>query len=70
TYQLPKKSFVRLELYNLIGAKIATLVNDTQETGVHNAVFAASTYNLASGIYFYKLSAGNFIAVKKMTYLK
>jgi hypothetical protein len=70
TYQLPKKSFVRLEVYNLLGTKIATLVNETQDAGTYNAVFAGSEYNLASGIYFYKLSTGNFIAVKKMTYLK
>ncbi len=67
-YALPKESNVRLEVYNLIGQKVATLVERVQEAGFHSAAFDASS--LGSGLYFYKLSAGETSFTKKMMLLR
>ena len=67
-YQLPENGFVTLKVYNILGKEVAALVNDNQPAGIHNVKFDAS--NLASGIYLYKLQAGNFTSVKKLTLLK
>lgn len=68
SYQLPENGFVSLKVYNLLGAEIATLVNNVQTAGVHKITFNAS--NLVSGIYFYKIQAGSFTAVRKLILLK
>jgi hypothetical protein len=52
----------------MLGRKVAELVNERQGTGAYELEFDASS--LASGIYLYKLSAGDFVSVKKMTLLK
>ncbi len=67
-YGLPKSSFVKLVIYDVVGHKVKTLVNKTQPAGSYNVTFDAS--NLSSGIYFYRLTAGNFISTKKMILLK
>jgi len=74
-YQLPELGFVKLSVYDVLGREVAVLVNEQKSAGYHQAVFDAS--HLASGIYFYKLSAfsgadqaGNFIAVKRMLLLR
>ncbi len=59
---------VRLIVYNILGEKIATLVNEKQSPGNYRVQFDAS--NLPSGVYFYTLRYGNFIATKKMILLK
>jgi hypothetical protein len=51
-----------------MGREVAELVNERQTEGEHSVSFEAS--DLASGVYFYKLSAGDFNSVKKMTLLK
>ncbi len=53
-YSLAKKSFVKLTVYDLLGRKIAELVNQDQDKGIHSVMFNAS--NLSSGIYFYKIN--------------
>jgi len=68
SYQMPENSFVTLKIYNAIGSEVATLVNENKTSGIHNVTFDAA--NLASGIYFYKLQAGNFTAIKKLMLLK
>jgi hypothetical protein len=68
TYQIPQNSFVTLKVYNILGNEVATLVNGQQAAGVYNFNFKAN--NLASGIYIYKLTAGNFTSVRKLTLLK
>jgi len=65
---MPENSFVTLKIYNAIGSEVATLVNENKTSGIHNVTFDAA--NLASGIYFYKLQAGNFTAIKKLMLLK
>ena len=59
---------VHLAVYDVLGRKVATLINQRQETGTYSVQFNAA--NLPSGIYFYRISSGNFMAVKKMQLLK
>ncbi|MBU0474754.1 MAG: T9SS type A sorting domain-containing protein [Bacteroidetes bacterium] len=68
SYQLPENSFVNLVVYNAIGQKVAELVNQNQSVGKYTVKFDAS--NLPSGVYIYKLQAGEFSAVKKMLLTK
>jgi subtilisin family serine protease len=67
-YSIPQDGMVNLAVYNLLGEKIATLVNEVQKAGRHEISFDASL--LASGIYFYRIEAGSFTSVKKMLLLK
>ncbi|MFH0733571.1 MAG: T9SS type A sorting domain-containing protein [bacterium] len=67
-YSVPENSFVTLKVYDILGNEVATLVNQTMTAGSHNVNFNAA--NLASGMYVYKMQAGNFQNVKKMMLLK
>jgi photosystem II stability/assembly factor-like uncharacterized protein len=67
-YSLAKAGSVRLIVYNAIGSKVATVVNEYKPVGNYSVQFNKS--NLPSGIYFYKLEAGQFSQVKKMILLK
>jgi hypothetical protein len=67
-YSLAAQSPVTLKVYDILGNEVATLVNTVQGTGVYEVNFNAS--NLASGLYFYTLKAGNFTSTKKMMLLK
>jgi hypothetical protein len=69
-YQLPEPATVKLELYDITGRKVATLVNAWQNAGYYSFNLNGSAYNLASGVYFYRLTAGGFIATKKMVLVK
>ena len=60
--------FVSLKVYDAVGKEIATLVNEIKPAGRYEVVFDGS--NLSSGIYFYKIEAGSFSAVKRMTLIK
>jgi len=70
TYQLPMASDVKLEVFDLLGRKVATLVNAWQEAGSYSISLNASAYRLTSGVYFYRLQAGNFVETRKMMLLK
>jgi hypothetical protein len=67
-FSIPKTEFVSLEIYNLLGQKVARLVNERQEAGEHTVKFNGS--GLASGIYFYKIAAGDFQQVRKMVLIR
>ena len=67
-YSIPADQQVSLNIYNLLGQKVMTLVNEVQKTGQHEVNFNAS--NLASGVYFYKLEAGSLSSIKKMILMK
>jgi hypothetical protein len=67
-YQLPSPQSVRLDIYNVRGEKIQTLANSFKTTGRHTIYW--NSQNRSSGIYYFKLTAGNHIAVKKGILLK
>ncbi len=66
--ELPMNSFVTLKVYNLLGQEVATLVNEQKPAGNYEVKFDASS--LASGVYVYRLNAGDFTASQKMLLLK
>jgi hypothetical protein len=68
TFALPQAERVILSVYDLSGRRVAELVNGRQEAGQHRVNFDGS--NLASGIYLYRLSAGNYAATGKMVLMK
>ena len=63
-YTIPKKDFVRLEVYDMLGRVVAVLVNKAQSSGDYQVEFNA--LGLTSGIYFCRLQSGNFIDTKKL----
>jgi len=63
-YGLPARSQVTLTVFNTLGQQVATLVNGSEEAGYHDVRFVAG--GLASGVYFYRLRAGDFVEVKKL----
>jgi len=67
-YQIIKNSHVKLNVYNVQGKEITTLVNEEQSYGTYQVDWDAS--NFPSGVYYYRLKAGNFSEVKKMVLLK
>jgi len=67
-YALPNESQVKLEVYNLFGQKVATLVDGKQKAGHKNARWDAGS--LSSGIYFCRLKAGDFVQTRKMVLLR
>lgn len=67
-YEIPSSNFITLKIYDLTGKEVATLVNENLNAGRYTAVFNGS--NLASGMYFYKITAGNFTSVRKMVLIK
>ncbi len=68
SYSLPVELKVNIKIYDLLGREVSTLVNQRQDAGIHRILFDAS--QLQSGVYFYKIKAGDFSATKKMTFLR
>lgn len=67
-YALPQASKVKIEVYNVIGQKIATLVNSKQGAGYHTVTWDAS--DVSSGVYFYRLTADDFSQTRRMVLMK
>jgi hypothetical protein len=67
-FTLGQASNVKLSVFNVLGQKVATLVDSRMNAGQQSVVFDAS--KLSSGVYFYRLDAGNFSSIKKMMFLK
>ncbi len=67
-FQIPTAEMVTMNIYDLSGRKVAEIFNAQMEAGYYNVAFDAST--LASGMYIYRLTAGSFTDVRKMTLLK
>ena len=67
-YSVDKNSSVKISVFNLIGEKVATLVDEEKSPGVYEVNFDAS--NLPTGTYLYQLQANDFISTKKMILLK
>jgi FG-GAP-like repeat/Secretion system C-terminal sorting domain len=68
SYSINKNSFINLKVYDLTGKEVAVLVNENQRAGTYSVNFNAG--NFPSGVYFYRLSAQDFIENKKMLYIK
>jgi len=67
-YQIPELSFVTIKVFDLLGNEIETLVNEKRQPGIYEVNFNAD--GLASGVYIYKLTSGNFTSSKKLILLK
>jgi len=67
-YQLPITNYVELSIYNLLGQKVATLLSEKQNAGYHQVEWDASRFS--SGMYYYRIEAGDFQDVKKMILLR
>jgi len=68
SFSIPHSGNIKLSVYNAIGQQVAELVNQPLAAGSHEVVFNAS--HLSSGIYFYRLQSGDFVATKKMVLMK
>lgn len=67
-YSIPESGNVSLKVYDILGNEVASLVNEEKARGVYSVTFDAS--NLSSGVYFYKIQAGNYFETKKMLLIK
>jgi photosystem II stability/assembly factor-like uncharacterized protein len=67
-YELPKTSYVTLKVYNTLGQEVAELVNGVQELGYKSVGWNAGA--VASGVYFYRLQAGDFVQTRKLLVLR
>lgn len=67
-FDIPKKSFVKLVIYNLLGKEVKTLVNEEMNTGSYQADWNASTY--PNGVYFYRIQTEGYTEVKRMILTK
>lgn len=67
-FTLPRPEYTILKIYNILGAEVATLVSDQMTAGQHRYTFDGT--NVASGVYYYRVTAGEFTDVKKMILLR
>jgi len=67
-YELPNSATVKLQVFDVLGRVVATVVNERKEAGIYEVPFNAS--GLSSGTYFYRLQAGTFVETKKMMLVK
>ncbi len=68
SYSLPGMMRAHLEVFNVLGQKVATLVDGIEQPGLHGVRFDGA--NLPSGLYFYRLEAGNFTQTRRLVLLK
>jgi len=67
-FSIPYSAFVILKVYDLLGREVATLVNEVRVPGSHEVMWDAR--GMSSGVYFYRLAAGEFVATKKLLFTK
>lgn len=67
-FGVPERSYVIIKIYDLIGSEVITLVNGEMEAGWYKNYFNANGYS--SGIYIYRMQAGNYVNTKKMILIK
>jgi len=67
-YELPKSSVVKLSVFDMLGREVSVLVNERRDVGVHEVQLDGA--QLASGVYFYRLQAGDFVQSKRLVLLK
>ncbi|MCW8804994.1 MAG: T9SS type A sorting domain-containing protein, partial [Ignavibacteriaceae bacterium] len=69
-YQLPEEGNVSLKIFNSLGEEVANLIdNEYRTNGSHSKLYIVNS-SLPSGVYFYRLQAGNYVETKKMILLK
>lgn len=68
SYSIPKSDFVMLKIYDILGREIQTLVSEFKEPGIYSINFSASS--LPSGVYLYRLQAGNLVETRKMLLIR
>jgi hypothetical protein len=67
-YQLPQNNHVTLRIYDVLGNLVTTLIDEDVAAGYHSVTWSAG--NIASGVYFYRLTSGSFISTKKLILMK
>ena len=67
-YQLPMINHVELSIYNLLGQKISTLISERQQAGYYEVQWDASGFS--SGVYYYRIIAGEFEQIRKMVLIR
>lgn len=68
SFTIPKTGLVNLKVYDILGREVAVLVNEVKEAGSYMVQFNGTS--LSSGVYFYKIQAGEFNSVKRMVLIK
>ncbi|MEO6693957.1 MAG: T9SS type A sorting domain-containing protein [Ignavibacteria bacterium] len=68
SFDIPSDNLVSLKIYDILGREVKTLINEFRVAGTYKEIF--NGVSLASGIYFYRLEAGEFRQVKKMVLVK
>ena len=72
-YSIPNAENVEISIYNVLGQKVKTVVNAYQQRGHHTTIWSGTNeqgLSVGSGIYFYRIKAGNYYAIKKMVFIK
>ncbi|NIR63496.1 MAG: T9SS type A sorting domain-containing protein, partial [Aliifodinibius sp.] len=72
-YSLPKSAHVTLKIYNSVGQEVKTLVDQSQSAGFKSVQWDATNragQTVSSGIYLYKIQAGDFVQIRKMVLLR
>ncbi|MHB1687480.1 MAG: T9SS type A sorting domain-containing protein [Ignavibacteriaceae bacterium] len=67
-YDISKESFVTLKVYDILGREVVSLINEEKQSGKYQVTFNAN--NLSSGIYFYRIKAGEFIQTERLILLR
>jgi len=67
-FGLPKASQVRIDVFNILSQRVATLLDDRKPAGYHEVLWDAS--QISSGIYIYRIKAGDFVQTKKMILMR
>jgi hypothetical protein len=67
-FTMPEDGYVKLNVYNLLGEEVKTLINENKEAGIHRVNFNPRSLN--SGVYIYNLEVNGFADIKKMIYIK
>ncbi|MGB5893594.1 MAG: family 43 glycosylhydrolase [Ignavibacteriaceae bacterium] len=72
TFQIPQTSLVAIDVFNYLGEQVARLINSVKSPGEYKLTFDASSAagGLSSGVYYYKITAGDFVQIKKCVLLK
>ncbi|RLC45460.1 MAG: hypothetical protein DRH57_07950, partial [Candidatus Cloacimonadota bacterium] len=72
-YQLPKDTQVEISIYNILGEKVRTLLNENRKAGYHSIIWNGTDHRnreLPSGIYLYRIKTDGYSAIKKMLLIK